>query len=54
VVQVRDEIEARKRAAEKGWLGEPQEPVEWQLNAFFKSHFLAELAARREAEGPPR
>lgn len=43
--------EARKRAAEKGWLGQPQEPVEWQLNAFLRSNFLAEQAARREAEG---
>jgi hypothetical protein len=44
------EIETRKKAAEKGWIGEPQKPVEWQLNAFLKSHFEAEQAARREAE----
>ena len=45
-----DEIEARKQAAEKGWLGEPQDSVKWQLNAFLTSFFFAEQAARRQAE----
>lgn len=48
VVQVSYEIEARKKAAEKGWLGEPQPERERQWGIWARMAMARQKAAKED------